>query len=62
VSELKPCPFCGGEALMESMDAENGLPQYFVACRCCACEGPWEKSPAGASRLWNMRADGEAGK
>ena len=29
--ELKPCPFCGGEAIMKEIDA----PWIYIACHNC---------------------------
>jgi Lar family restriction alleviation protein len=41
--ELKPCPFCGGEAaLMKRTEcAGHGcyIPQVFVACKNCGAKG-----------------------
>lgn len=34
MSELKPCPFCGGEADLWSNEGRNG---YFVRCECAVC-------------------------
>ena len=59
--ELKPCPFCGGEAEFHSL-----LPRYddaFVCCPNCEIDGPRfggnddrEGSNAQAIAAWNTRA------
>jgi Lar family restriction alleviation protein len=59
--ELKPCPFCGGEAEFHSL-----LPRYddaFVRCPNCEIDGPRfggnddrEGSNAQAIAAWNTRA------
>jgi len=59
--KLKRCPFCGGEAVVDSVpdiNFESGK-NYFIRCRCCAAEGGWGKCQAVAEHKWNMRV-GEA--
>jgi Lar family restriction alleviation protein len=55
--ELKPCPFCGGEGLLEQVEAASSRnkPNYYIVCRSCACEGGWHKTKSGAARHWNRR-------
>lgn len=43
MSELKPCPFCGGEANIESYDPYDGYQGYQVDCtvwrvKCIECK------------------------
>ena len=45
MEELKPCPFCGGEAKQEHKD--------YILCTVCGCEGPWDERPA--KEAWNTR-------
>jgi Lar family restriction alleviation protein len=60
---LKPCPFCGGEPIEDSMlrdgyarfRKDRDAHAHFVRCRSCGAEGPWFKSASGARRLWNTR-------
>lgn len=51
ISNLKPCPFCGGNAKM----CDNGIGDSYVCCTCCGatssdidCE-----SDAHAAKRWN---------
>jgi Lar family restriction alleviation protein len=48
--ELKPCPFCGGEAVLDAT-----VSCFFVRCIGCAAEGPWHGTMAGATNGWNKR-------
>lgn len=56
MSEHKKCPFCGGKALIESVE-KVGVTEYFSICTCCAAEGPWHTSEAAAWAAWNRRDD-----
>jgi Lar family restriction alleviation protein len=46
---LKPCPFCGGEAVV--VDGAN----IVGRCRSCMAEGPWCVLHATAVNAWNRR-------
>lgn len=55
---LKPCPFCGGEAILDAGGRESeGVfrAAYWVRCRSCAAEGPWFRTEGAASERWNER-------
>lgn len=57
--ELKPCPFCGGKAKLESNDY-GGKPLWTVRCR-WAGGGVYvatidADTPQKAAELWNRRA------
>ena len=57
MSELKPCPFCGGEA--ELRDDGVDYP-YSVQCTECGGMTCWylhDDTPFGAIDAWNMRAE-----
>lgn len=51
--ELKPCPFCGGKAKLDTM----GLmcQNYVVYCTKCHAEAESAGSTAKAIELWNRR-------
>lgn len=58
--KLKPCPFCGGEAMLASK--ERGI-FTFATCQTCHVEMPRIKISAEycanemAAKEWNRRAD-----
>lgn len=50
-TELKPCPFCGGEARHYAPEP----PDHHIECRnCCADMGGYE-TEAEAIKAWNTR-------
>lgn len=65
--ELKPCPFCGGEAeFVETVPHYN----HYVQCKKCAAmvgrtsrqwdsrhETLWFKNDTDAIKAWNRRAE-----
>ena len=60
--ELKPCPFCGGEAEMIYTNDNKRRP--YIRCRfgvmenpkCQATQFPWSyKTEAEAIKAWNRR-------
>ena len=59
MNELKPCPFCGGEALMRERYS-NGIANtkhYRRECRHCkATFAHWFRSIKRANEAWNRRA------
>lgn len=64
-TELKPCPFCGGNPIFYSYDPFDGyqgnLTKYAVACVKCTARinaNTEEKAKA----MWNRRADNERRK
>ncbi len=62
MSELKACPFCGATGVdkgwMQYSKRLGGSDQmmYFVVCRECQAEGPWDLAVSGAAEAWNTRA------
>lgn len=55
MTELLPCPFCGGEATVERM-GHNGY--YFVACAGLnCCDSALADTEAEAITAWNTRAE-----
>lgn len=66
--DLKPCPFCGGEAFAYEVKPHKhflcGLAEYdgggFVECTGCSC-GVSGKTKEEAVEVWNRReSDGES--
>lgn len=59
MSELKPCPFCGGEA--EVIKAHQIFERpYVVICKntkCRASLGEFSSTREEAIEAWNRRAD-----
>lgn len=49
-TELKPCPFCGGEAKA----TEYAKQDYTIECKKCGAEIGW-RPKASAIRCWNRR-------
>ncbi len=62
MNELKPCPFCGGEALMRERYI-NGIANtkhYRRECRHCkATFAHWYRSMKKADEAWNRRVQPE---
>lgn len=50
--ELKPCPFCGGEARFAGGEVFD-----WVSCTSCRAESRCECSKVEAAEAWNRRAD-----
>jgi Lar family restriction alleviation protein len=50
--EMKPCPFCGGEAYYARLSKTHG----GIKCRRCNSGGDLFESKAGAVAAWNRRA------
>jgi predicted nucleic-acid-binding Zn-ribbon protein len=65
MTELKPCPFCGGRGYFERIDMANTewesfakQPRYWycVCCKKCRLKQPgYYRSKDEAIRLWNRR-------
>ena len=60
--ELKPCPFCGSEAEIRSLDKSIFNPAapeefiFFGGCTKCGTTGPDYETPEKAAAEWNRRA------
>lgn len=50
-NQLKPCPFCGGEAKMFTFVGE----EYYVKCICCCARTDFYDSEFYAVKFWNKR-------
>lgn len=61
-SNLKPCPFCGGKAKLETClerEYNSLIDYYFIRCTSCGCRTgtyPPEYMHEAAER-WNRRAE-----
>lgn len=53
--ELKPCPFCGGEACKIIEEVSYSTPQYSVQCQNCKFETLMFDYEAEAVAAWNRR-------
>lgn len=53
--KLKPCPFCGGIAIVD-MD-EDWYWEWKVFCPKCGCDIGYFKTKEEAIKAWNKRAD-----
>lgn len=66
VSELKPCPFCGGTVVRVSPYTEDTIRgpivRWQVFCADCLCSGPKMNVKAVAVARWNVRKDPEVEK
>lgn len=51
-NELKPCPFCGGEAVITSAKA---APLHWVGCEVCEIESRCFTTREAAILYWNTR-------
>lgn len=59
--KLKPCPFCGGEALKMQIKSTNIFKrnrQYaYVECAVCRASTGLHDNELRAGRAWNMRKE-----
>lgn len=58
MSELLPCPFCGGEAYLRD---DNAIiePSFWCDCGSCDCGTPSFDKPEYAIKAWNTRQSSE---
>ena len=55
MTELKPCPFCGGEAEMLTAESMNGGYLFGIMCNDCRSRGDVYGTEAEAIAAWNTR-------
>lgn len=55
MGKLKPCPFCGGEAVLSDVSRGMGKPKYAVVCTKCEASSR-VKTPyaSNSSRFWAL--------
>lgn len=55
--ELKPCPFCGGEAKINRIvNTFYQYARYFSSCTRCSAESKVFETEQEAIKSWNTRA------
>jgi Lar family restriction alleviation protein len=53
---LKPCPFCGGEAAIDTLNTIKGNPgAYRMQCQGCGVATRWCSSEISAQSAWSIR-------
>lgn len=60
MTELLPCPFCGGEAEIhpsDDWDVNLTGATYFIWCDKCETRGDYYNTEAEAIAAWNTRAE-----
>ena len=50
---LKPCPFCGGEAVL--CEIATGHPRFYMRCEDCHSEAGICATEEEAEMIWNSR-------
>jgi len=62
LNDLKPCPFCGGEARTDKMRRgylESGW-VYFTSCQICNARGSFQPKRKLSIQKWNIRTNEDA--
>lgn len=54
---LKPCPFCGGKAVIESPDMP--YTNHYARCTGCRIQTQWYQDREKLKRFWNTRQGNE---
>ena len=57
MSELNPCPFCGGEARPMAQHWDDGSHIWWVECRVCGAEAKRCDDGLEAIDAWNARGE-----
>lgn len=57
MTDIKPCPFCGGEAeTLKDFDCLLSEWQYYIQCKKCYSSSHLYKTDDEAIAAWNRRA------
>lgn len=57
MTKLKPCPFCGGEAILETHMNDDFLNSYYrVVCESCGVKTLFIYHREETINFWNRRA------
>jgi Lar family restriction alleviation protein len=59
MSELKPCPFCGGEMFTENVWQNADGVYWQVQCPYCGAMTDWDYGMDRAIKAWNRRAEND---
>lgn len=63
--ELKPCPFCGGEAKLVNIKVKTGLYSsggtFYVHCKVCSITTQPRQKAEDVVKVWNTRIPKERG-
>ena len=59
MAELKPCPFCGGEAKIRTVTIGTFKKRKFFYVKCCVCGNctSVDREPEIVEEAWNRRAE-----
>ena len=61
MAELKPCPFCGGEAQLVKRKFKTGFypggGTYYVHCKVCLMTTQPRKKAECVIEIWNRRVE-----
>lgn len=57
MTELLPCPFCGGEAEILTAESMRGGYLFGIMCNDCCSRGDVYDTEAEAIAAWNTRAE-----
>jgi len=58
MEELKPCPFCGGRAVMKTGAVRFHVVTHYVRCEKCGStqwSGKYKRTKEEAISVWNTR-------
>lgn len=57
MSDLRECPFCGGEARLVGIQKTGEAPfnHWIIQCTKCLCGTDWEDGKENATKAWNAR-------